>query len=258
MALIVTLYISPTTISSGTILRLCKPQDCIKHTCKECIHSSSWRMSSKFFTLRIFGGSMLEHWLKLIHLLGDLFPICLPRKTLTLIIRMIQWIRPSLFVFACCKWLKTGWWKPLWTKQPRYLITFQWKSYNDRFNFSYCFNRIIWMQSLHHYHLMIYSLASLSYDYHAAVTYSSSNRSSKHQIKHQIKQQIKHQIKQQIKHQIKQQIKQASDQASDQESIKSSIRSRKQGTNVIYYHGPINTWNPNKYCDKLDSRISRE
>ena len=29
----------------------------------ECIHSSSWRMSSKFYTLRMFGGSTLEQTL---------------------------------------------------------------------------------------------------------------------------------------------------------------------------------------------------
>ena len=48
-------------------------------------------------------------------------------------------------------------------------------------------------------------------------------------------------------------IKRASDQASDQikqASDQESIRSNKQA-NVIYYHGPINIWNPNKYCDSV-------
>ena len=60
MTLIATLHIPSITISSGTILRLYKPQDCIKHICPDqkktnkcisCIHSSSWRLSSKFYTL---------------------------------------------------------------------------------------------------------------------------------------------------------------------------------------------------------------
>ena len=71
MALIATLHISPTTISSGTILRLCKPCNCIKHTCpnrKNACISSSWRTSSKFFyTLRMFGGSMIEQTLTQAH-----------------------------------------------------------------------------------------------------------------------------------------------------------------------------------------------
>ena len=53
MALIVTLNISPITMSSGTILRLCKPHNCVKHICPDwqnayILHPEEWAAS---FTL---------------------------------------------------------------------------------------------------------------------------------------------------------------------------------------------------------------
>ena len=99
----------------------------------------------------------------------------LPKKGLKLILfscsTSSRSVRASLSVFACCKWLKSGLWEALWTKKPRiiFLLSIPMRKskmyYNDRFNFSYRFNR--WVQlECSHYDLMNYPLASLSYSYY--------------------------------------------------------------------------------------------
>ena len=121
ITLIATLHISPTTISSGTILRLCKFQDCVKH-----IYVSDQKNAFRACILQFKEFSLCEcleaqhlnkHYQKRTQAhccsWGPLpRSVYLGRLLIALIIHMIKWTRPPLSVSA---YLKTGWWEALKT-----------------------------------------------------------------------------------------------------------------------------------------------